>query len=149
MLHFYTTVKVHTKVKKTPHPYRPIVATCGTALAILSKWLDHKLQQLKPHIWMYTKDSNDFLRYIKTFQKLQKNGRLLKNARHITANAESMYTNIYNNHTLEVLGLFLEELERERKLPPYFNIEMIIQAAVLIMNWNLFKFGNTFFKQLF
>ena len=37
---FYVTVKVH---KPAPHPYRLIVATCGTTLAILSKWLDYKL----------------------------------------------------------------------------------------------------------
>ena len=61
-----------------PHPFRPIVVTCGTALAILSKWLDYILQQLKPHILTYIKDSSDFLKYTKAFQKLQKNGRLPK-----------------------------------------------------------------------
>ena len=146
---FYTTVKVHKRVEeKIPHPFRPIVATCGTALAILSKWLDYKLQQLKPHILTYIKDSSDFLRYIKAFQKLQKNGRLPSNARHFTADAKSMYTYIDTNHGLEVLRLFLEELEREGKLPPDFNIEMIMQAATLIMRWNIFEFGDTFFKQL-
>ena len=61
---------------------------------------------------MYTKDSSDFLRYIKAFQKLQKNGRLPKNSRHFTADAKSMYTNIDTNHALEVLRVFLEELEK-------------------------------------
>ena len=107
---FYTTVKVHKKVKeKIPNPFRPIVATCGTALAILSKWLDYKLEQLKPHILTYIKDSSDFLKYIKAFQKLQKNGRLPANARHFIADAKSKYTYIDTNHGLEVLRLFLEE----------------------------------------
>ena len=124
------------------------MATCGTALAILSKWLDHKLQQLKPHILTYTKYSSDFLRYIKTFQKLQNNGRLPKHAKHFTAHAKSMYTNIDTTHALEVFRLFLEESGKEGKLPPDFNIEMIMQATKLIKKWNLFKFGDTFFKQL-
>ena len=37
---FYVTAKTH---KPKPRPYTPIVATCGTVLAILSKRLDHKL----------------------------------------------------------------------------------------------------------
>ena len=50
MPRFYTTIKVHKTVEeKIPHPFRPIVTACGTALAILSRWLDHKLQQLEPH----------------------------------------------------------------------------------------------------
>ena len=49
-----------------------------------------------------------------------------------------MYTYIDANHGLEVLRLFLEELEREGKLPPDFNIEMIMQAATPIMRWNIF-----------
>ena len=46
------------------------------------------------------------------------------------------------------MRLFLEEPEKEGKLPPDFNIEMIMQAAKLIMKWNLFEFGDIFFKQL-
>ena len=59
-----------------------------------------------------------------------------------------MYTNIDTNYALEVMRLFLEELKKEGKLPPDFNIEMIMQAAKLIVKWNIFKFGDTFFKQL-
>ena len=68
-----------------------------------------------------------------------------KKVRHFTADAKSMYTNINSNHALELLRLFLEELEKEGKLPPDFNIKMIMQAAKLIMKWNLFEFGDTFF----
>ena len=50
------------------------------------------------------------------------------NARHFIADAKSMYTYIDTNHGLEVLRLFLEELEREGKLPLDFNIKMIMQV---------------------
>ena len=58
------------------------------------------------------------------------------------------YTYINTNHALEVLRLFLEELKREGQLLEDFNIEMIMQAATLIIQGNLSKFGDTFFKQL-
>ena len=119
--------------KPLPHPFRPIAASCGTAQAILSKWLDHKLQQLKPFILTWIKDSNQFLNYITAFVKLQKNGRLPLYARMVTADAISMFTNIDTGHALKVLRWFLEELRREGKLPPDFDIDMIIEAATIVM----------------
>ena len=109
MARFYTTIKIHKRIEgKVPHPFRPIVATCGTALAVLSKWLDYKLQQLKSHILTYVRDSDEFSRYIKAYQKLCKDDRLPRNARHFTADARSMYTNIDTNHGLRVLKWFLK-----------------------------------------
>ena len=61
MFWFYMTVKVH----KNPIKYRPIVATCGTALSGLSKWLDYKLKQLLTHISTYIKDSNELREKLK------------------------------------------------------------------------------------
>ena len=74
------------------------------------------------YILTYIKDSSDFLNYAKAFQKLQKNGRLLKNARHFTADEKSMYTYSDTDHALEVLNLFLQELEREEKVPSDFDM---------------------------
>ena len=62
--------------------------------------------------------------------------------------AISMYSSIDTKHALEVLQKFLEELEEEGKLPPDFDVDMIVQAAALIMCWNLFEYGDSFFKQL-
>ena len=62
--------------------------------------------------------------------------------------AISIYTNIDTKHALEVLRKFLDELEEEGNLPPDFDIDMIIQAATLIMQWNLSEYGVSFSKQL-
>ena len=94
------------------------------------------------------KDNDEFLKHVKAFQKLQKNVKLPTNVRHFNADAESMYTYIDTNHALGVLRLFLEELEREGKPATDLDIQMIMQAVTLIMKWNLFEFGDTFFKQL-
>ena len=45
MTRFYISVKTH---KPNPNPFRLIVTICDTSLVILGKWLDYKLQQLKP-----------------------------------------------------------------------------------------------------
>ena len=61
MENFYTTVKIH----KTPHTLKPIVATRGTVLSNLSKWLDYKLKKLLPFMTTYIKDSNDLRQKLK------------------------------------------------------------------------------------
>ena len=130
-----------------PHLLRKIVATCGTALANLSKWVDYKLQQMKPDILTYIKDSDEFLRYVNPFTTLLKGGKLPRNARLLRADAISMYTNIDTEHGLCILQLFLEELLAEGKLPDDFDIPIIMQAAKLVMRWNLFEFSDVFMKQ--
>ena len=59
-----------------------------------------------------------------------------------------MYTNIDTDHGLEILRLFLEDLEKQGDIPTDFNIDMILNAAELIMRWNIFEYGDCFFKQL-
>ena len=46
-----------------------------------------------------------------------------------------------------LLQLFLEELLAEGKLPDNFDIPIIMQAAKLVMRWNLFEFSDVFMKQ--
>ena len=59
-----------------------------------------------------------------------------------------MYTNIDTKHALQVLEWFLNELKLEGRLNDDFNTKMIVEAATLIMKWNLFEYGNSFFLQL-
>ena len=59
-----------------------------------------------------------------------------------------MQTKIETEHGLEVLRQFLEELQEEGKLPPDFDIDVIVEAAALVMRWNLFECGDCHLKQL-
>ena len=68
---FYTMIKVY----KNPHTFHPIVATCGTALSILSSWIDYKLRQLLPFVDTCIKDSSDFRSRIRKLGKLPKKSR--------------------------------------------------------------------------
>ena len=80
--------------------------------------------------------------------KTQKDGRLPENVRMIKADAKSMYTNIDTDHALHILRLFLEELKDDGCLPEDFDIDMLIEAATLIMTWNLFEYGDLFFNRI-
>jgi len=125
-----------------PYKFRPIVTTCSTDLSVLSCWHDYKLQQLKPSIETYIEDSNELWGKLDSFGPLPANAKLLK------ADANSMYTNIDTEHGLQILEGFLVELEKQGMLPLDFNIIMIVKAARLVMTWNLFKYGNLYFRQL-
>ena len=52
------------------------------------------------------------------------------------------------SNRLEILKKFLEELDEEGNLPPDFEKITILEAAKLVMRWNLFEYGDCFFKQL-
>ena len=55
------------KAHKNPWKMRPIVCCSGTFINCLSKWLDHWLQQLKPLIKTYIKDSKELLTNLQTW----------------------------------------------------------------------------------
>ena len=133
---FYLTAKVH----KPDLEHRPIVANCGTPQSVLSRWIDYKLQKVKSHIGTYIKDSNDLIDKLKELD-------LPSNARGFKADANKMYTSIDIEHGLEVLRQFLEELEQEGNLPLDFDIDLIVEAASLVMRWNIFEYGDCHFIQ--
>ena len=121
---FYMLTKVH----KNPHTFRPVVATCGTVLLILSSWLDYKLKQLLPFVEACTRNSSDLR------SKMNNLGKLPRNARLVTADATSTHTGVNAEHGLSTLRGFLEELESNGSLPQDFNIEMATEAAALVMH---------------
>ena len=57
-----------------------------------------------------------------------------------------MYPSIDTEHALRILRKLLEEWKREGKLPKYFDVEMIIKAARIVMCWNLLEYGDCCFK---
>ena len=59
-----------------------------------------------------------------------------------------MYTNIHTGHGLNILRKFLEEPEASHNLPPDFNVNTIVEAATLVMRWNIFVYGVTYFRKM-
>ena len=83
---FYGTPKVHKE--KIPTPFRPVVSQCGSISAILSTFIDYKLQHLTKDMPSYLLNSTSLL------NELDNLGPLPPSARIFTSDAVSMYSNI-------------------------------------------------------
>ena len=86
---FRATIKVH----KNPPKTRPVVATCGTYLGSLSKWLDQQLQALMTFLPWCTKDSQTLRDELIPLE-------IPNLARLFSFDAVSMYSNIDLDHAM-------------------------------------------------
>jgi len=59
-----------------------------------------------------------------------------------------MYTNIDTEHALDIIGKWLDKLDREGKLPWGFPLEAVKEAMTLVMQNNIFEWGDLRFLQL-
>jgi hypothetical protein len=89
------------------------VATCGTLMNTISKWIDYQLQKIAKTIPTYIRDSFDLKEQLTKLDKLPRNAKLF------TADATSMYTNIDTPHALKKIGEWLEHYKHE--LPKNFR----------------------------
>jgi len=129
------------KIHKIPWKMRPIVCCVGTWMNDWSKWLDYWLQQLKPSVPTYIRDSQQLLDELRELE-------LPPNAVLCTADANSMYNNIDTDHAIAVISWWLDELEQQGNLPANFPIEAVKYAMDTIMRNNIFEFGDLLFLQL-
>jgi hypothetical protein len=132
--HFYLTFKIH----KTPLKTRPIGSVSGSLLHALGRWLDDQLQPLVRELPSFIASSWELKTCLEQLPALPAHARLF------TCDAVSMYTSIDTNHALEVIADFLRTNPMALGLPA----EAIIDGLELIMRWNIFRFGDTFWKQL-
>ena len=128
---FYATAKVH----KTRLSTRPIVSTSGTLLYAVGVWCDEKLQIAAQKQRSYFKNTFDL-------KKDLDNVVLPPNAYLFTSDAVSMYTNIPTTLALQKIGEYL----RKEKFPG-IPVDDLMRALRLIMKYNVFQFGDTFWKQ--
>ncbi|KAJ1165123.1 hypothetical protein NDU88_005552 [Pleurodeles waltl] len=135
ILYFYILPKVHKE--KMPPPGRPIVSGIGSVLEPLSKFVDFFLQPLVKRIPTYLKDTTHVLLLLESIS-FDKTKELL-----ITLDVESLYTNIPQEATLEVISNLLEENMDESITPPGFLLDL----PHLALTRNYFKFEESFFLQ--
>ncbi|KAJ1192175.1 hypothetical protein NDU88_001487 [Pleurodeles waltl] len=134
--YFYILPKVHKG--KIPPPGRAIVSGIGSVLEPLSQFVDFFLQPLVKKIPTYLKDTTDVLVLLDSVS-FDKTKELL-----ITLDVESLYTNIPQEVTLEVISNLLEAKRGELRTPPDF----ILDLAHLALTRNYFKFEDSFFLQI-
>jgi hypothetical protein len=135
---FYGMPKVHKN--KIPIPLRPVVSQCGSLSAIVSTYIDFKLQPFTKKLPSYTKNSTSLLNNIDRLPNLPKSAKIF------TSDATSMYTNIDPEEGIETVRSYLSTYNKEIK--EQVDVSYICDLLYLVMNNNIFKFGNTWWKQL-
>ncbi len=132
--YFYGTAKIH----KDPWKLRPIVSYSGCLLHGLGRWLDQQLQPFARELPTYLKSSFDLKLKLEEMEFPSHQTFSL-----FTCDARSMYTNIDTDHALAEIGNYLRQEEVD-----CYNPEAIMTALSLLMRNNVFRFGDTFWKQL-
>ena len=59
-----------------------------------------------------------------------------------------MYNNIYTDHAIRVITCWLKDLSRKNYLPINFPLHEVLEAMTIIMQNNIFEFGDCYFIQL-
>jgi hypothetical protein len=122
------TAKVHKKPWKT----RPIVCCSGTFATDWRKWLYYWFQQLKLASKCWTRLN------LSTYHPKPRSFLLAMQI--ITTSTPSMQ--------YKVITWWLCDLESTNRLPMGFPLDAVLEAMVVIMKNNIFKFGTCYFLQL-
>lgn len=132
---FYLLMKVH----KQPLATRPIVSCSGTLLHALGIWVGSKLQRVAQRQHSYFKSSAILKNIVVDLSLSHPQKTTL-----FTADAVSMYTNIDTTKAITSIAMYLHRQEQ-----PFHSVpnNAIIEALRLIMNNNIFRFGDTFWHQ--
>jgi len=132
---FYGMPKVH----KTPLKLRPVVSCVNSFNSIFSNWLDYKMKQLLPLIPSYIKDSKDLLMELQHIQ-------IPPNAKLFTADATAMYTNIDTSTGLQAFQGIFDKYASD--IPLDFPKDFFLATLKLVMENNIFSFGDTYWRQV-
>jgi hypothetical protein len=95
--------------------------------------VDVQLQKVVHLCPAHLKDSWHFLNIVKDLKNL-------KGKKILTADAQSMYTNINTEHAVNIINLWFGLHEND--LPPQFPRKAIITAIKKLMKSNVFTFGD-------
>jgi hypothetical protein len=131
---FRATAKVH----KNPVKLRPVVAKCNTTIECLSKWLDVEFQKLVGAVLWCVKDSESFRAEVTKVN-------LPPNARLVTFDAVSMYSNINLDHAMPIMRQWFESHDPAPGEPELAPVDTLIAALELVMRWNIFAFGDSYY----
>ena len=111
--------------------------------AVISIYIDFKLQSLTKTIPSYLKNSTSLLDLIDKLDELPPSAQIF------TSDATSMYSNIDPKEALPILKAYLKEFGNE--LGDGINdkqIELILELTKLVMENNVFQFGTTWWREI-
>lgn len=136
---FYGMPKVHKL--KIPVPLRPVVSQCGSLFAVISIFIDFKLQSLTSDIPSYISNSEELLDDLDKIENLPPSAKLF------TSDATSMYSNIDPAEALPILESYLYHFQHELTPTVKNQLKLLIALTKLVMENNIFQFGSTWWRQ--
>lgn len=130
------------KIHKTPLKTRAIISYSGSLCHGFAKWLSVELKKIIAHMPYVATSSANVVKDIST-KTWRRRSKLF------TMDAVSMYTNIHVGHALPVILNFLRTHDRGKYIQKKENINLgrLEFALKLVMENNVFKFGDTFWLQ--
>jgi peptide-methionine (R)-S-oxide reductase len=130
---FYMLPKVHKSISNPPG--RPIMAGNGNPTERLSEYIDEHIKQHISTIPSYIKDTNHFL-------EICRNTTLPPNARIVTFDVSSLYTNIPHEEGIFALGEFLSKFENVK------TVKMLQELTRIVLESNIFEFDGKLYIQI-
>jgi hypothetical protein len=127
------------KIHKTPTQLRPVVSCVNSFPSIFSTWLDFRMKELLHLIPSYIKNSTDLIKELRHIN-------LPKGAKLFTADATSMYTNIDTATGIQTFKNLFDKYTAV--ISTNFPKEFFLQTLEIVMNYNIFSFGDTYWQQL-
>lgn len=136
---FYLLPKIHKKLETWPHPQcpagRPIVSDVNSESYRISEYIDSFLNPLATKHPSYIKNTYDFIHKIRNFE-------IPPNALIVTADVESLYTNMNINRSIAcVTKQFRENPVSGRP------DKQLLELLSLTLNNNDFEFDGKYFLQ--
>ena len=131
---FYLLPKIHKRLHNVPG--RPVISNCGFYTENISSFLDHHLQPIAQKVNSFIKDTNHFLRKIKSL------GQLPEGAILCTIDVVGLYPNIPHEEGLASLRKFLDA-RTEKKV----TTETLLELAEIVLKNNIFQFNEKTTKQ--
>ena len=130
-----THLKFHKRLQNVPG--RPFISNCGFYTENISAFLDFHLQPLTREVKSYIKDTNDFLKKLRSLTDLPSDIILC------SVDVVGLYPNIPHDEGLSALQKRLE-LRRDKKV----STSTLVELAEVVLKNNVFTFGKKTLKQI-
>ena len=131
---FYLLPKIHKNLQHPPG--RPIVASNNHPTEKLSEYVDQHLKEFIPNIASHIKDTNHFVEICNNI------GPLPANARIVTFDVGSLYTNIPHQDGLIALEEFMTQYKNAT------TAKMLKQMAQIVLENNILEFNSKLYLQI-
>ena len=136
---FYILYKIHKGRKDGRWPTRPVCSDVSSLPHGLGKWITEMILPVAKSQPSYFQDSFALKSLLDDLQ-------LPWNALFFTSDAKSMYTYIKTTAALPLISAYLTEQAGTKF--KHYDTEALLEALQIVFNFNIVKFGDTYWQQI-